>query len=96
MSAVAKRFAMDDSLQELSADELQTLREEVLTTGARLDATACRVSLGMLAMRVGKMFAPAEIDDFVDELLRAWGDSSDRIAPEQLITGLRERGAGTR
>jgi hypothetical protein len=86
---LAKRVAVDDSLQDLSADDLQTLREEILTTSARLDAGACRVTLGMLAMRVGKMFTPAEVDSFVNELVRARGDGSGRIAPEQLISGLR-------
>eukprot|EP00900_Chrysochromulina_parva_P013660 jgi/Chrpa1/22295/Chrysochromulina_OHIO_Genome00009026-RA len=86
---LAQRVAVDDSLQDLSADDLQTLREEILTTSARLDAGACRVTLGMLAMRVGKMFTPAEVDSFVNELVRARGDGSGRIAPEQLINGLR-------
>lgn len=95
-SELARRFAMDDALHELPADELQILSDEILSgaVGARgLDVEACRASLGMLAMRVGKMFAPTEIDAFVDELVRAQGDGGC-ITPAQLVAGLEQKGAG--
>ena len=87
---LASRLAVHDSLHELVEDELHVLQEEVLPTvgTAALDVAACHSALELLAMRIGKMFAVAELERFVDDLVRASGDDRGRITPEQLVASL--------
>ena len=57
----------------------------------RLDAEACRSSLRLLGMRVGKMLSDGEVDEFIHDLLNREGDGSGTLTGQQLLQGIRDR-----
>ena len=96
-SRLAKRFAIDDGLEGLSADDLLLLETELLAGSTLphggLDAEACRATLHALALRVGKILDPREVDALVGDLERQ--QPAGRIHAAALLVALRER-AGLR
>ena len=89
---VERRFATGDALADLDIDELVVLESELLTEyPPTLSAAACASCLSLLALRLGKMFAPNDVEALIERVMGP--DDASRAAatcsPEQLLAGLR-------
>ena len=89
---VERRFGAGDALADLDADELLILETELLTEfPPSLSAAACASCLSLLALRLGKLFAPNDVDALIGRVLGDGSNSrgSATCSPEQLVAGLR-------
>lgn len=83
---VARRFAHEDGLADLSADELLLFEAEVLVEfPTQLSASAIQASLSTLGLRVGKLFAQTEIDRLAATLVPT---GRQGVAPAALLAAL--------
>ena len=89
-----RRFAMSDALGELSVDEMLLLELEVLGEyPTELSRSAVESCLTTLAMRVGKMFSPEEVDGLIQRLMPRAGA---KVSPAELLVALNAARAAAR
>jgi hypothetical protein len=97
------RYQMTDALVDLTDDELDELEAELLGRGVSravetLDVEAARSSLNLLALRVGKLFSPAEVESLLQDLRARPESAADggRFPAAELVAELRSRALRSR
>jgi hypothetical protein len=81
---MAARYAMDDGLRELTADDLEVLESDLRARrGSAFDGDEWRSILNLFALRVGKLFAAADVDALLERV--AQKQAGQQAIPVQVL-----------